>query len=111
MIRLDQWLARPRKSFWDAVPQLRLLQALIAIPYIFTAVLLANLFGITDASTGDVVLLAVFATMAALETAFFLLWFRRPLATGQRPRRDLLWLCLGVAVGLTLLGTTAWVVR
>ena len=111
MKALEGWLARPRRPFWDAVPTVRLFQALIAVPYIFTGFLIADLVGSEDPATNDVVLLSVFSIAAAVETAFLVLWLRRPLATSQSQSHSGLWVFSGVAVGVTLLATSALLAR
>lgn len=57
------------------------------------------------------VLLSVVAVVAVLKTTVLLPWLRWPLATGQLQRHGVSWVCLGPAVGITVLGTSAWTAR
>ena len=72
------WRSRPRRKFWDAVPSLRFLQAMLAFPYICTGVLLGKLR--EGARLESLTSLIVFAVMAAPETLLLVLWLRRPIA-------------------------------
>jgi hypothetical protein len=76
------WRSRPRRKFWDALPSLRFLQAMLAFPYICTGILVGELR--EGARLESVTFLIVFAVVAAAETLFLVLWLRRPIETPTR---------------------------